>query len=655
VDPAAVAAPASFPELLRFSPGVRVVQRSLHDFALDTRGLSGATERRVLVRVDGRDATVPLVGTPPWAALTFDGEALERLALERGPDSARYGGGAYSGVLDLVTRSARQARNEVRLAAGERDSGRAWASLGLDIPTASAGASTHVAASGGFDRSRGFARSRVTAAEYPGLPRERLPLDAVGERVAALDLRLERELEQRASLHLGAGMATAAGTLTASELDRQQVVDAAAPWTRLELQTPSAWLRASWTSHRSRGQRALGLGRELWLDADRYAVELERQQPLGDRARIDAGVVVQGEIADSRDPRGRQTWLGRPVRDSLQALWGSSDVDLGRRTHANLGLRIDRAGGSGSEVSPRFGIARGFGDAQTIRLHAGRGFLRPSAEQTALAVPLQDPLDLSHLEAAYGLDLGFASVPVLALGNPRLRPERVRSLEAGYSGRLGKRVAVDLDLYRSRHEELVSSLIPAVAAGYAPYSVPPGVPPDLAALFAETLVRFLDPGIRAGLVSRPDGSPAVVQSFVNAGEAVVSGADLGIRVRLMQGWQSTLAYSLLDFAPRREAPGDVLVANAPDHRVAVTLAYAGPTLRGALGWRWQPEFEWSAAGARGIVPAISDVELALSRRLGAAWELGLRVTNLLDRERYETFGGDVLRRRAVLSVAYSSP
>jgi len=363
---------------------------------------------------------------------------------------------------------------------------------------------------------------------------------------------------------------------------------------------------------------------------------------------------VQGELADSRDRRGRQTWLGRPVRDSLQALWGSSDVDLGRRTHATLGLRIDRAGGSGSQVSPRLGIAHGFGDAQTIRLHAGRGFLRPSAEQTALAVPLQDPLDLSHLEAAYGLDLGFASVPVLALGNPRLRSETVRSLEAGYSGRLGTRVVVDLDVYRSHHEELVSSLIPGVAAGYAPYSVPPGVPPDLAALFAETLVRFLDPGVRAGLVSRPDGSPAVVQSFANAGEAVVSGADLGIRVRLMQGWQSTLAYSLLDFAPKREAPGDVLVANAPDHRVAVTLAYAGPSLRGAVGWRWQPEFEWSAAGARGIVPAISDVELAMSRRLGAAWELGLRVTNLLDRERYETFGGDVLRRRALLSVAYSS-
>ncbi|HET9769094.1 MAG TPA: TonB-dependent receptor plug domain-containing protein, partial [Thermoanaerobaculia bacterium] len=164
IDPAAAGAPASIPELLRFAPGVRVVQRSLHDFYLDTRGLEGTTERRVLVRIDGRDATVPLVGTPPWAALTFAGEDVERLALERGPASARYGGGAYSGVLDLVTRSPRQARSEVRLAAGEHDSGRAWATW-----AGSVGDGTHVAASGGLDRGRGFARSRVTATEYPGL------------------------------------------------------------------------------------------------------------------------------------------------------------------------------------------------------------------------------------------------------------------------------------------------------------------------------------------------------------------------------------------------------------------------------------------------------------------------------------------------------
>src|SRR5688572_22964419 len=126
VEPAAAAAPASIDELLRHAPGVRVVRHRLHEAALDTRGLEGATERRLLVRIDGRDASVPLVGTLPWPALAFVGEEVERLALERGPASARYGGGAYAGVLDLVTRSPREGRSEVRLGVGERESRRAW-------------------------------------------------------------------------------------------------------------------------------------------------------------------------------------------------------------------------------------------------------------------------------------------------------------------------------------------------------------------------------------------------------------------------------------------------------------------------------------------------------------------------------------------------
>lgn len=654
VNPAAALPPAGVAELLRHAPGVRVVRQSLHELDLDTRGLAGAAERRLLLRIDGRDPSVPLAGTPPWAALAFVTGELERVTLERGPASARYGGGAYAGVLELTTRSAREARSEISLAAGERESGRAWASLGVDMTAGPSAGDTHLAASGGFDRSRGFARSRDVATEYPGLPRERLPLDSGGERVTALDLRLDRDFEERASLRLGAGTATAAGTLTRSELDRQQVTDAAAPWARLELATAAARLRASWTGYRSRDQRALGLGQPLWLDADRYAVELEGERGLGERGRLDGGLVLQGEIADSRDPQGRDTWLGGTVRASLPAGWGSCDLDLGRRTRATLGVRIDGARGSGSELSPRLGLTRTFGDAHTLRVHAGRGFLRPSAEQTALAVSLQDPLDLSPLEAAYGLDLGFSRVPVLALGNPRLRPETVRSVEAGYSGRLGRRVLLDLDVHRSHHQDIVSSLLPGVAAGLSPYSVPPDVPADLATLFLETLARFLDPGIRAGLVRRPDGSPAVVQSFANAGEAVVRGVDVGIRAHLAARWDSTLAYSLLDFALERQAPGDVLVANAPDHRLALTLAYAGPGLRAAVGWRYQPELEWAAAGSRGIVPQVSDVELALGRRLGGDWELGVRVSNLFDRQRYETFGGDVLRRRALLSIARTS-
>lgn len=551
----------------------------------------------------------------------------------------------HSGVVDLATRRRGEPNGVVHLAAGERDSARAW--TGWSAPLATA---THLAMSGGFERTAGFARSRVTGSEYPGAPRELLPLAGGGERASQLDVRLERDLAAGATLRLAAGSASSAGSVARGELDRQQIVDAAAPWTRLELSTPHRRLRAGWSGYRSRRQRALGLGRERWLDFDRYAVELAGERAAGDATRFAGGLVVEGELAGSRDASGRETWLGGRVHDSLQAAFASAERDLGARLRATLGGRVDRGADGHTRASPRLGLAYGFGAAQTVRLGAGRGFLRPGAERRALALPLREPLDLSPLQDAYGLDLGFDSVPVLALGNPRLRPETVSRVEAGYGGRIGSRVELDVGVHHSRHRDRVSSLLPGVAAAYPRYTVPPGVPPELAALFLATLERFVDPGIRAGLVGRPDGSPAVVQSFANAGAATVRGADVAIRVSIARRWQSALAYSLIDFVPERAAPGDVVVANAPDHRFVVTLAHAGPELRVAAEWRWQPELEWSAAGARGVVPKHSTVDLALSRRLGADWEVGLRATNLLDLRHYETFGGDELRRRVLLTV-----
>ena len=81
----------------------------------------------------------------------------------------------------------------------------------------------------------------------------------------------------------------------------------------------------------------------------------------------------------------------------------------------------------------------------------------------------------------------------------------------------------------------------------------------------------------------------------------------------------------------------------------------GTELSVEAGWRWQPDMEWAGAGARGVVPEHSTADLALSRRLGTRWEVGLRVADLLDGRHYESFGGDVLARRTLLTVAHRSP
>jgi len=45
-------------------------------------------------------------------------------------------------------------------------------------------------------------------------------------------------------------------------------------------------------------------------------------------------------------------------------------------------------------------------------------------------------------------------------------------------------------------------------------------------------------------------------------------------------------------------------------------------------------------------------DLSASYRLSDRWEIGLNVANLFDHEHWQSFGGDLLRRRALGSVAF---
>ena len=50
---------------------------------------------------------------------------------------------------------------------------------------------------------------------------------------------------------------------------------------------------------------------------------------------------------------------------------------------------------------------------------------------------------------------------------------------------------------------------------------------------------------------------------------------------------------------------------------------------------------------RGVVPAFSNVNLSGRYRISDRFEFGFDVSNLLNDEHYEAFGGDIMSRRAL--------
>src|SRR5687768_14550176 len=104
----AMAPTGQAPMALATVPGVDVVQNGVNDFNVNARGFNSSLTRRVLVLEDGRDVAIAFLGSQEWGALGTSLDDVSRIEMVRGPGSALYGANAFSGVLTLTSRTARE-------------------------------------------------------------------------------------------------------------------------------------------------------------------------------------------------------------------------------------------------------------------------------------------------------------------------------------------------------------------------------------------------------------------------------------------------------------------------------------------------------------------------------------------------------------------
>ncbi|MDY6912958.1 MAG: TonB-dependent receptor [Planctomycetota bacterium] len=92
----------TIPEMLRYVPGVDVLQHDRNRFAVGVRGLHDTTSDRTLVLIDGRPANDPLYGGVQWFYLPILMEDISRIEVVRGPGGAAWGANALSGVINII-------------------------------------------------------------------------------------------------------------------------------------------------------------------------------------------------------------------------------------------------------------------------------------------------------------------------------------------------------------------------------------------------------------------------------------------------------------------------------------------------------------------------------------------------------------------------
>jgi outer membrane receptor for ferrienterochelin and colicins len=677
------------PMLIGGLPGVRLAQAGMFDFNLNARGFNSPTNRRVLVLIDGRDTSVPILGNQDWADIVVLEDA-SHVELVRGPGAALYGANAFNGVLSIVTPAVRdEAGTRVNLTAGDHQSLRTdgrWARLSAD---------NHWGArvTGGYQRTATWDRSRTglndMANEYAptGIASGSVSTPAPGYELAPLagqtkpgvfgvpasalgtpDPVLTYFGAARADYYPADGsVVTAEGgygrvenTVIETGAGRSQVLAASRPWARLAWTGEHSRLFGYYTG---RDGRSMTLGSAIiGLDhTGSYHLEGEHNGDFaGSRGRYVVGASLRDVLIDSRGTILALKDDGR--HDQFYAAFEQVDFKLTDALKLVVASRLDQGTLRDAQFSPKLGLVLAPSRDQSLRLTWNRGFLSPSALQRFLSFPAGPPLDLRALEAGLrasplgpalaGVPNGTlfttsSAVPLLALGNERMKSERVNGFELGYKVQAGNLFAT-VDLYHSDLYDFGTTLLAGSNPAYGPWTAP-GAVPEAARAAVEGAVAQ---AVGVGLSRTTDGASAYVLSFGNAGKAREDGAEVSAGYRMTSAFRLDANYSWygVSIDQSRFQPADTIEANTPAHSANASLAYVKDNgWQGRVGLRYSGEYRFRSGLWHGTVPASVSTDVSASAPVRPWATLSVVAENLFDQRRFQVYGGSIIGRRLLLT------
>ena len=112
----------TIPDLLRMVPGLDIMQITTSDLVINARGYNKEMSNKMLVLIDGRSVYWDFYGIVLWDTFPIVLEDIKRIEIIRGPGSALYGANAFSGVINIITKSPEETRGtSVSVSGGSYD------------------------------------------------------------------------------------------------------------------------------------------------------------------------------------------------------------------------------------------------------------------------------------------------------------------------------------------------------------------------------------------------------------------------------------------------------------------------------------------------------------------------------------------------------
>ena len=112
----------SLPDALRIAPNLQIARVTSSSYAISSRGFNNSSGNKLLVLIDGRAVYTPLFSGVFWDAQDVMLEDVDRIEVISGPGATLWGANAVNGVINVVTRSARETQGTLAtVGAGNRE------------------------------------------------------------------------------------------------------------------------------------------------------------------------------------------------------------------------------------------------------------------------------------------------------------------------------------------------------------------------------------------------------------------------------------------------------------------------------------------------------------------------------------------------------
>jgi iron complex outermembrane receptor protein len=402
---------SSIPEALRLAPNLQVAQVNATQWAVSARGFNNTLANKLLVLIDGRTVYTPLYAGVFWEVQNVPLDAVDRIEVVSGPGGTVWGANAVNGVINIITRGAKDTQG-LLLEAGGGTELHGFGAVRYGGQSSS-GLAYRLYAHG-FGRGSTVRPDGTDARDTWGMGQGGLRLDWSSGTANAFTVQSDY-YDGRPDAD-GSGRTVARGG------------NALGRWTRTVSEESDIQLQVYY----DRSWRDFGIG--LTEDLTTYDIDGQHRFQFGRHQEVVWGLAARVMVDDTKS----DTSLAFLPADKTLQLYGGFVQDeialSGDRLRFSVGSKFEHNSYTGFEVQPSVRLAWTPASRHTVWAAVSR----------AVRTPSRVDRDLFAFAAP--------SVPLLAGGD--IQSEKLIAYEVGWRAQPGPRMSVSVSTFYNDYDDL---------------------------------------------------------------------------------------------------------------------------------------------------------------------------------------------------------